>query len=189
LPHHLIESFKATLAEARHADLLLHVADGSNPAVYDQIGAAYKVLEEIGIQQKDTLLVINKVDAMPDRMRLDGILSRYPNAVPLSARTGFGLANLVAVVSEALSRSFLDVDVEVGVDNGRLLAYLAANGEVLSKHFQENRVIVHCRLPARHLGHIEKTSLGVRPHHNGEAKHDKPQSEIAESGIESRELE
>jgi GTP-binding protein HflX len=54
LPHHLIESFKATLAEARHADLLLHVADGSNPAVYDQIGAAYKVLEEIGIQQKDT---------------------------------------------------------------------------------------------------------------------------------------
>jgi 50S ribosomal subunit-associated GTPase HflX len=98
---------------------------------------------------KKTLLVINKVDAMPDRMRLDGILSRYPNAVPLSARTGFGLPNLVAVVSEALSRSFLDVDVEIGVDNGRLLAYLAANGEVLSKHFQENRVIVHCRLPKR----------------------------------------
>ena len=68
LPHHLIESFKATLEEARQAHLLLHVADGANPAVYDQIAAAYPVLEEIGIQQKDTLLVINKVDAMPDRM-------------------------------------------------------------------------------------------------------------------------
>ena len=92
LPHHLIASFKATLEEARQADLLLHVADAANPAVYEQIAAAYKVLEEIGIQQKDTLLVINKIDALPDRVRLDGLLSRYPDAVPISARTGFGLA-------------------------------------------------------------------------------------------------
>ena len=96
LPHHLIESFKATLEEARQAHLLLHVADGANPAVYDQIAATYGVLEEIGIQRKDTLLVINKVDALPDRIRLDGLLGRYPDAVPISARTGFGLANLSA---------------------------------------------------------------------------------------------
>ncbi len=74
LPHHLIESFKATLEEARQADLLLHVADAANPAVYDQITAAYDVLEEIGIQRKDSLLVVNKVDALPDRLRLDGLL-------------------------------------------------------------------------------------------------------------------
>ena len=37
LPHHLIASFKATLEEAREADLLLHVADAANPAVYEQI--------------------------------------------------------------------------------------------------------------------------------------------------------
>ena len=112
LPHHLIESFKATLEEARQAHLLLHVADGANPAVADQIAATYRVLEEIGIQRKDTLLVINKVDALADRIRLDGLLGRYPNAVPISARTGFGLANLAAAVSDALSRGFLDVDVE-----------------------------------------------------------------------------
>ena len=41
LPHHLIASFKATLEEARQADLLLHVADGSNPAVFEQVSAAY----------------------------------------------------------------------------------------------------------------------------------------------------
>ncbi len=85
LPHHLIASFKATLEEARQADLLLHVADAANPAVYEQIAAACKVLEEIDIRQKDTLLVINKIDALPDRARLDGLLSRYPDAVPISA--------------------------------------------------------------------------------------------------------
>ncbi len=167
LPHHLIESFKATLEEARQADLLLHVADGSNTAVYDQIAAAYRVLEEIGIQRKDTLLLINKVDALQDRVRLDGMMSRYPHAVPLSARTGFGLSNLAAAVSEALSRSFLDVDVETGVENGRLLAYLAAHGEILSKQYRDSRVVIHCRLPSRHLDHIRGASLGVRPHHNG----------------------
>ena len=90
LPHHLIASFKATLEEARQADLLLHVADAANPAVYEQIAAAYQVLEEIGIRQKDTLLVLNKIDALPDRARLDGLLSRYPDAVAVSARNGPG---------------------------------------------------------------------------------------------------
>ena len=123
------------------------------------------MLEEIGIQQKDTLLVINKVDALPDRIRLDGLLSRYPNAVPISAQTGFGLANLAAAVSEALSRSFLDVDVELGVENGRLMAYLAAHGEVFSKQFHDSRVMVHCRIPqAASRPHPGTILLAVRPH-------------------------
>ena len=63
LPHHLIASFKATLEEARQADLLLHVADASNPAASEQIAVVYEVLEELGIEAKDTLLVLNKVDA------------------------------------------------------------------------------------------------------------------------------
>jgi len=167
LPHHLIESFKATLEEARQADLLLHVADGANPAVYDQIAAAYDVLEEIGIQQKDTLLVINKIDALDDQRRVDGILGRYPNAVPISARTGSGLENLAAAVSDALSRGFLDIDVELSIANGRLMAYLAAHGEILSKQYRKNRVLVHCRIPHRHLGHIQADSISVEPHRNG----------------------
>ena len=113
------------------------------------------MLEEIGIQRKDTLLVINKVDALPDRVRLDGLLGRYPDAVPISARTGFGLANLSAAVSEALSRGFLDVDVEMSVDNGRLLAYLAAHGEIFSKHYRDSRVVVHCRIPQQYLSRIQ----------------------------------
>lgn len=164
LPHHLIDSFKATLEEARQAHLLLHVADGGNSAVYDQISATFKVLEEIGIQQKDTLLVINKIDAMPDRVRLDGLLNRYPDAIPISARSGEGLNRLSAAVSDALSRSFIDVDVEMGVENGRLLAYLAAKGEILSKHYTDSRVVVHCRIAQEHLSRVGGEAFSVRPH-------------------------
>jgi len=151
LPHHLIESFKATLEEARQTDLLLHVADAANPAVYDQIAATYRVLEEIGIDQKNTLLVLNKIDALPDRARLDAILARYPNAVPTSATSGQGLDELTVAVSRALSR-------------GRMLAYLAAHGEVFSKHYQDGRVTVHCRLPQQHLGAVHGEDVEVRRH-------------------------
>jgi GTP-binding protein HflX len=170
LPHHLIESFKATLEEAHQAHLLLHVADAANPAVYEQISATYKVLEEIGLERKDTILVINKIDLLPDRARLEGMFGRYPSAIPISARGGYGLANLAAAVSDALSRSFVDVNVELGLDNGRLLAYLAAHGEVLSKHYTDSRVIVHCRISQHHLGRVNSEALAVYSHHNKAGK-------------------
>ncbi len=164
LPHHLIASFKATLEEARQANLLLHVADASNPAVLDQIAAAYKVLEELGIQEKDMLLVVNKIDALENRARLDGLLNHYPQAVAISAQTGSGMLQLAAAVSDALSSGFVNVDIEMGVENGRLMAYLAAHGEVLSKRYNETRVTVHCRVPQRHLGPIARHEVVVRPH-------------------------
>ncbi|MFZ5833406.1 MAG: GTPase HflX [Planctomycetota bacterium] len=167
LPHHLIASFKATLEEARQADLLLHVADGSNSSVGDQIAAAYRVLEEIGIETKDTILVINKVDAMPDRLRLQSLLDRYPNAVGVSARSGHGIGELANAVAEALSRDFLDVNVEMDVANGRTLAYLASHGEVLSKQYVDGRVIVHCRIARSFLGRVNEPGVLVEVRRNG----------------------
>jgi GTP-binding protein HflX len=168
LPHHLIASFKATLEEARQADLLLHVADAANPAVYDQISAAYRVLEEVGIQAKDTLLVLNKADALDGPARLEGLLRRYPNAVPLSARTGLGIPRLATAVSDALSRAFLDVDVEMGVENGRALAYLAAHGEILSKRYHDSKVVVHCRIPQYYYGRMEREGVTVQLRTSGQ---------------------
>jgi len=163
LPHHLIASFKATLEESRQADLLLHVADASNPAAAEQIKAVYGVLEELHIEAKGTLLVLNKVDAA-DHGQVAALLGRYPQAVPISAATGRGLAELATVVSHALSSSFVDIDVEMGVDNGRALALLSAHGEILSKRYSDSQVTVHCRLPERALAHFYGSGTTIRPH-------------------------
>jgi GTP-binding protein HflX len=78
------------------------------------------------------------------------------------------LPQLAKAVSDALSRNFRDIDVETDVGNGRILAYLAAHGEVLSRQFHDDRVVVHCRLPAEYLGPIEHDpALVIRPHVNG----------------------
>ncbi|HEX3727868.1 MAG TPA: GTPase HflX [Pirellulales bacterium] len=163
LPHHLIASFKATLEESRQADLLLHVADANNPAALTQISVVYKVLEELGIKEKDTLLVLNKVDRI-DRADLAGLLGRYPHALAVSAHTRQGIDELEQAVSAALSHGFLDVDVETGVENGRLLAQLSSYGEVLSKRYTDSRVIVHCRIPQRALSHVRAGDVEIRPH-------------------------
>ncbi|HWA97763.1 MAG TPA: GTPase HflX [Pirellulales bacterium] len=167
LPHHLIASFKATLEETRQANLLLHVADASSPAVFEQIAAVYRVIEELGIQAKDTLLVMNKIDQVDDRATIDQLLTRYPNAVAISAHTGQGLDNLARVVSDALSRSFVDVDVDTSIGNGRLLAYLASHSEILSRQYTDERIVVHCRIPEMFLHQVREEGTVVRPHRNG----------------------
>ncbi len=168
LPHSLVASFKATLEEARQADLLLHVADASNPNVLEQISSVYEVLEELGINEKDTLLVLNQIDAVEDPGTLEMLTQRYPTAVPISARTGEGLSRLAAAVSDALTHHFLDVDIEMDVSNGRLLAYLAKHGEILSRTYSDDRVSVHARVPRKYLMPIPPTEARIRIRSTGE---------------------
>lgn len=171
LPHHLIASFKATLEEARQADLLLHVADASNPAALRQIAAVYAVLEELGIREKDAILVLNQIDRVREPGALEVLRQRYPAAIEVSAKTGAGLSRLAMSVSDALSHHFLDVDVETGVGNGRLLAYLAKSGEILSRTYADDRVSVHCRMPGKYLARIAAEDAVIRLRSTGEPWH------------------
>ena len=156
LPHHLVASFRATLEEANQADLLLHVADASSAEVHEQIAAVYEVLTDLGIREKDTLLVLNKTDALESPDALAVLLERYPNVVPISAKSGFGLDVLSARVSEALSKEFLDLTITFPIGNGRLEAMLAREGEVLSSKYDETSTVIHCRLPQHVVGQLRR---------------------------------
>ncbi|MEM9645570.1 MAG: GTPase HflX [Planctomycetota bacterium] len=163
LPHSLVASFKSTLEETRQADLLLHVADASNPQVFQQISAVYKVLEELGIEEKDTLLVLNKIDMISSPLALNRVLDRYPNAIPVSAKASKGLGPLTEAVGEALGREFLDLQVEVEHSDGKLLAYLAAKGEILSRQYDERTTRVHVRMPVGAMGPVHRSAVSVKP--------------------------
>ncbi|HEX6961813.1 MAG TPA: GTPase, partial [Lacipirellula sp.] len=183
LPHHLVASFKATLEEARQADLLVHVADASSPAALDQIAAVYAVLQELGIEEKDTLLALNKVDQVTDPGRLQSIRSLYPQAVAISATTGEGLDKLAAAVSDALSHDFLDLEIRFDIANGRLLAFLSKYGEVLSRTFAGERATVHCRISRKHLAAIrDHADAEVRPYDAGETVRRQSEAAAARNG-------
>ena len=67
LPHHLIESFKSTLEEVKEADILLHVADVSHPAVEDHISVVNHTLKDLGAVNKSVILVFNKTDLLEQK--------------------------------------------------------------------------------------------------------------------------
>lgn len=66
LPHHLVASFRATLEEARHADLLLHVVDASHPQWEEQVAVVLGVLEELGLHGRSLVQVFHKLDRVAE---------------------------------------------------------------------------------------------------------------------------
>jgi GTPase len=71
LPEDLARAFAATLEELDQADLLLHVADASNPQVEDQIAAVDKIMDDLDLSDAPRLLVLNKMDrTSPERLEM-----------------------------------------------------------------------------------------------------------------------
>jgi GTP-binding protein HflX len=162
LPHALVASFKATLEEARQADLLLHVVDASSPEAEQQIQAVEDVLAELGLENQPSLLVLNKSDKVPDRSYLDVLKAHHADSVAISAMRGERIDELEAAVREALSPRALEAEVETGVANGRILAYLAQHAEIHDRTYDADRVRLHCNLPKRCLDFLFENGVAVR---------------------------
>ena len=166
LPHALVASFKATLEEAQQADLLLHVVDASSPEAEKQIQSVKDVLDELGLVDHPTILVLNKADRVPDRSFLDVLRSHHRDTVTISAAKGDGLAGLEHAVRNALLDRALDAEIETGVGNGRVLAYLAQHAQIQSRTYDDDKVLLHCRLPRRCLDFLNEN--GAHVHANGD---------------------
>lgn len=106
LPHELIASFRSTLDVARDADLLLVLADASAPMLDNHLDVTIRTLELIEAQDVPRLLVLNKSDKPESGDTLLHATERFPDALPVSARTGMGLDTLRAVILEELQKCF-----------------------------------------------------------------------------------
>ncbi|MGH8946444.1 MAG: GTPase HflX [Acidimicrobiia bacterium] len=146
LPHHLVEAFKSTLAEATESDLLMHVVDGTDPDPAGQIAAVREVLSEIGAAEIPQLLVINKVDAV-DAPRKERLCNVYPDAVPISALRGDGLDELVDSLGALTTPRTVTLSLEIPYDRGDIVAAAHRLGEVTGEKHDENGTILDVRLP------------------------------------------
>jgi GTPase len=147
LPHDLVEAFKATLEEVVEAELLVHVVDVSHAQAEDQIAAVNLVLEEIGAQGKPTLMVLNKVDQLPNREALEGCLVRHPQAVAISARTGEGVPALLDELSSALRPVREFVELAVPHNASAVIARLHTVGQVIERNYEGAQAHFKARIP------------------------------------------
>ncbi len=151
LPHQLVASFKATLEEAVNADLLIHVVDAANPDVFKQIESVKHVLAEIGCGQKPILTAINKVDVVRTTGDLDMIETLFPDAVSISAKTGFGLDTLANAVTARYRGTELLLRVVSSQANGKVQSFLRAHGQILNEHYADNSIVIDARLGRNQL--------------------------------------
>jgi GTP-binding protein HflX len=146
LPHGLVEAFKATLEEVVQADLLLHVVDISHPQAEEQIEAVNAVLKEIGAAEKPVLMVFNKVDRLAGGFPA-ALREKFSNSVAISAKTGEGIAPLLAELGTQLRpvREFLDL--RVPQEKAAVIARLHAVGQVVQSRYTGKNARFKVRIP------------------------------------------
>jgi len=138
LPHELIAAFRATLQEAREADLLLHVVDLSDPFGVERQHDVETVLESIGADRIPVIRVLNKIDRSGHSVEVQRGEDGRPSAVSISARDGDGLEELREAVSDWLSSERINRWIELDGRFGRLRAQLFELGVVSEERITEN---------------------------------------------------
>ena len=146
LPHQLVEAFRSTLEEVAASDLILHVVDGSDPDPEGQLSAVRKVLADIDAQNIPELVVINKADAA-DPYVINRLKLHEKNSIAISALTGEGIDELVAMIEAQLPHPQLDIKATIPYDRGDLLARAYREGNVLSRTDTEVGTVIVAKVP------------------------------------------
>lgn len=139
LPHDLVAAFRSTLAEAREADLLLHVIDASDPDRDTRVADVEAVLAEIGAADLPQVLVYNKIDLLDsDVERVERFERDGPARAWVSARDGLGMDSLLQAISHALASERIHQTLLVPPESGRLRARLHELGMVSSEQVRDD---------------------------------------------------
>ncbi|WP_181805375.1 GTPase HflX [Streptomyces shenzhenensis] len=145
LPHHLVEAFRSTMEEVGDSDLILHVVDGSHPAPEEQLAAVREVIREVGATDVPEIVVINKADAA-DPLVLQRLLRNEKRSLAVSARTGLGIEELLALIDNELPRPSVEIEALVPYTHGKLVARAHNEGEVLSEEHTAEGTLLKVRV-------------------------------------------
>lgn len=137
LPHDLVEAFKSTLEEVIYSDLLCHVVDASSDDALEQIKAVEEVLSELGAIDKETILVLNKVDKAKEEQinNIEENVSYYDDIVKISAKEEINLDKLLDKIEEKLPYNLKKVEYIIPYDKGDIVSFLHRNGRILSEEY------------------------------------------------------
>lgn len=158
LPHHLVASFRSTLEEAREADILLHVIDASHPDWGEHYQVVTEVLEDLGLEDRDQILVFNKVDRIThdeEEMLRRRVRALDPTpAVFVSALKPETLDALRDTLLTRVRGRLAQVVLTIPVADGEAIAAVYREGEVMERSDESLNVCLTARVPAELLGRL-----------------------------------
>lgn len=133
LPHHLIEAFRSTLEEAKYADFIFHVVDGSSPWMEEQIHTVYETLDRLGVKGKPLITVFNKIDRLTERTHMKDF--RCDLQVEMSARTGEKEEDLIQGVERMLREEDMLIDEVFPYSKVGAIQEIRNGGELLEEEY------------------------------------------------------
>ena len=167
LPHQLVEAFHSTLEEAVQADLLLNVCDISSPEVLEQVEVTKKVIGELrgdpesrkgpdALPEQPVLTVMNKCDLIEEPpVPLNSMTAL------VSARTGYGLEELLQKISALLEPTQVRLTLEIPFDKGALLGLIRRDGKIFSEEYTEQGTKVDAMVDRRVLSQVAEFEVKV----------------------------
>ncbi|HNV68838.1 MAG TPA: 50S ribosome-binding GTPase, partial [Candidatus Ozemobacteraceae bacterium] len=119
LPHGLVKAFRATLEDVLNSQVVVHVTDLSHPDALERIGAVNEVLREIGVLERETIMVFNKTDREAAIAR-EGLTHDFPGCCFISAKSGDGLDTLLRRLDEIMAREVKTVELIIPAEQPML---------------------------------------------------------------------
>ena len=164
LPHHLVASFRATLEEAGHSDLLLHISDASHPEWEEHLATVHEVLDELGLSERPTLVVFNKLDALEDPSAF-AVRARelYPDAIFTTTMRTDGLFPLKSELRGRAEAIRPVVRVLLSPADGKRLGMLHRVGDVLGQALDGEQLAVTVRLEPWRTEQLRREGISVVP--------------------------
>ena len=138
LPHHLVASFKATLEEATHADMLLVLLDVSHAHAQQQLTSVQQVLMDIGCGDAPALLCLNKIDAVENPDDLAFWRSAFPDALPISAKDALGIPQLIDVVRDQMLGHIFRATLQVPLKESKGITFIEKFADVLERDYDDS---------------------------------------------------
>ena len=148
LPHHLVKAFQSTLEEAAYADIILKVADASDPAAPEQLAVTDEVLGGLDCGDVPQLVVYNKCDR-------GSLVPFDPNILLTSAKTGRGLPELLQKLDEVLAHRVRSIEVLLPYDKLALADILRTRGSVACEEYREGGVYYRATVKVDDLHRFE----------------------------------
>ncbi|MCX8128586.1 MAG: GTPase HflX [Clostridia bacterium] len=140
LPHELVEAFKSTLEEAVFADVLMHVADASSEEAEEQIKVVDELLSSLGAMDKPIVMVLNKIDLIPEDSALIPVIKSDISVFEVSAAGGQGLDKLLHGLAAIVPKEEMEAVLFAPYSDGWVLPYIHENGKVISEDYTEDGV-------------------------------------------------
>jgi GTPase len=152
LPHELVAAFRATLEELQDADVIVHVVDASHPAVEEHIEAVERILGQLEVGHRPTVMALNKIDRVDHPPALDALAARR-EGVGISAITGHGIPDLLKAIDGVLPVNGA-MTLRIPHNDGAALALCYERGRVLGRVDEPGHVVIDVELPQAWAGSV-----------------------------------